>query len=115
MTSHRRRWALFGLQWSLGLVVLVEALFLAFSPKAIQAFGRTGLPEMLRILLAGGEILGAVLFLIPRTMAVGGWALVVVFGLVAVVHVLHGMMDIGALVVYAAAAIVVIIHRQETA
>lgn len=115
MTSRRDRYSLLGLQWSLGLVVLVEALFLAFSPKAIQAFGRTGLPDLMRIVLACGEILGAVLFLIPRTVAVGGWSLVVVFSLAAMAHLLHGMMGIGTLLVYTAAVIVVMIHRRERA
>lgn len=100
-STHR---ALTTLQWVLGLVVLVEALMLAFAPGARHQFSKTGMPEVLRLALAWGEIIGAILFLIPQTVVRGAWILMCVFILAAAVHVLHGMPDVGFLLIYAAAA-----------
>ena len=52
-------------------------------------------------------MLAAFLFLVRRTVVVGGYFLIVIFGLAAVVH-LHGWFDVGGLVVYAAATLTVI-------
>ena len=103
------------LQWTLGLVVLVEASFLAFSPPEIKAFHKAGMPTLVRLALAWGEIAGALLFLVARTTAVGGWILIAVFLAAAAVHALHGMLHVGMLLIYAAAAWVVITHRRARA
>jgi hypothetical protein len=92
------------LQWMLGLVVLIEALMLAFTPGGRHQFSTMGMPNTIRLVLAWGEIIGAVLFLIPRTVVRGAWILMCVFILAAVVHVLHGMPNVGFLLIYAAAA-----------
>ena len=103
MTEHRMQCALTGLQWTLGLVIVVEAaLFLM--PSARHDFARTHMPDMLRQVLGWGEILGAVLLLIPRTAVRGGWVLMGIFVLAIVVHLLHGMFNVGSLAVYTAAA-----------
>ena len=108
--------ALFGLQGSLALVILVEAALLAFAPARIRAFGKTGIHDGVRVGLAWSEMLFAILFIVPRAMVpramiVGGWGLLVVFLFAAGVHVLHGWMDVGYLVIYSA-AVLVIMSRQ---
>jgi hypothetical protein len=105
--------ALLGLQWSLGLVVLIEASLLAFAPAEIKAFSRTGIPDWVRMVLAGGEIFASVLFLIPRTLMIGGYSLFSIFVFAAAVHILHGKLGIGVLIVYAAAVIAVMTHKQN--
>jgi putative oxidoreductase len=113
MNEKRVKCALAGLQWTLGLVVLVESALFAFSPAAAHFFAKTGLPGWVRPALGVAEMLAAVLFLLPRTVTVGGYSLIVVFGLAAVVHLLHGWFDVGGLLVYAAAALTVIAYRRD--
>jgi hypothetical protein len=84
-----------GLRWTLGLVVLLESSRLAFASSQIHAFSKTGLPEWLRPLLAGSEILAAILFLVPFTSIVGSYLLLAVFLLAALVHILHGQFECG--------------------
>jgi len=104
MTQDRLPTALRILQWVLGLVILGESARFAFSPGAAQAFATTGLPNFIRLALAWAEIAGAILFLVPRATVAGGWFLIVVLAAAIVLHLLHGWFDVGALVVYAAAA-----------
>src|SRR5258708_21659179 len=78
MTEHRMKCALTGLQWTLGIVILIEAV-LFLMPSARHDFARTHMPDILRQVLGWGEIVGAVLLLIPRTAAPGAWVLAVVF------------------------------------
>ena len=96
------------LRWTVGLVVLLESCRFAFSGSAAHAFANTGLPLWIRPALGGTEALAAVLFLVPAARAVGGYALLVIFGVATVIHVLHGWYDVGALVVYAMAVLVCI-------
>jgi hypothetical protein len=95
-----------------GVVVLIESLIFAFSPEAARAVAHLGLPPLLRPILGGVEALAAIVFLIPRTVIVGGWALLAVFAVAALVHVLHGQYNVGSLVVLAAAVFVVMAHRS---
>jgi hypothetical protein len=62
------------------------------------------MPDILRLVLGWGEIIGAVLLLIPRTAVRGGWLLAGIFVVAIVVHVLHGTYNVGNLVMYTAAA-----------
>lgn len=101
--SKRLRCALFALQWVVGIVILREAAFFAVSPHAAQAFARTGLPNFVRVGLAWAEMVAAVLFLVPRTLKVGGWLLIAVLVVAVVIHLLHRWWDVGPLLVYAAA------------
>jgi len=112
MNERLRKIALPGLRWSLALVVLWEAWEFAFGHSALRVFAKTGLPPWIRPLLGGTEILAAVLFLVPAASLVGGYALLVVFFLAAVIHILHGWYDVGALVVYAMAVLVCMAHRD---
>jgi uncharacterized membrane protein YphA (DoxX/SURF4 family) len=104
VTDARTKTALLVLRWALGLVVLVEAALFALAPSAHHEFAKTGMPDVLRLILGWGEILGAILLLIPRTVVPGAWVLIVLFLFAIVVHFLHGMPNVGALVVYTAAA-----------
>jgi hypothetical protein len=106
MTEHRLKCALTGLQWTLALVILIEAI-LFLMPAARHDFARTHMPDPLRQMLGWGEIVGAVLLLIPRTVVRGGWLLIAIFVLALIVHLLHGMYNVGNLAIYAAAAWVV--------
>ncbi|MGB8581239.1 MAG: hypothetical protein WCD47_10495 [Candidatus Sulfotelmatobacter sp.] len=103
MTAHRTNIALTGLQWTLGLVILIEAILFVL-PGAAQAFSRTHLPNVIRLILGLGEIAGCVLMLIPRTAIRGAWLLVAVFALGIAIHLLHGLYEVGNLAIYTAAA-----------
>ncbi len=95
--------ALTGLQWTLGIVILMEAILFVM-PGASHGFARTHMPDIVRQVLGWGEIVGAILLLIPRTVVRGGWLLAGVFVLAIIVHLLHGMFDVGNLAIYTAAA-----------
>jgi uncharacterized membrane protein YphA (DoxX/SURF4 family) len=106
MTEQRSSTALTALQWTLGVVILVEAILFVM-PGARQDFARTHMPGVLRLILGWGEIIGAILVLIPRTVSRGSWSLMAVFVLAIAIHLLHGMYNVGNLVIYAAAAWVI--------
>jgi len=104
--------ALTGLRWTLGVVILIEAaLFLM--PGARHDFSRTHMSDVLRLLLGWGEIIGSVLLLMPRTAARGAWILIGAFVLVIIVHLLHGMPNVGTLAIYTAAAWAVAIGKSS--
>jgi len=90
------------LHWTVGLVVLVESCLLVFEPARIQGFARTGFPHWIRPVLAWPEIVAVVLFLLPTTTRIGARVLLVIFGVAAALHLLHGRYDIGSLLVYTA-------------
>jgi type II secretory pathway component PulF len=91
------------LRWSLGIVILVEAVMFVL-PSAAHDFARTHMPGFVRLVLGFGEILGCVLMLIPGTVVRGAWLLLAVFVMAILLHLLHGLHGIGNLVIYAAAA-----------
>jgi len=91
------------LQWSLGIVILIEAVMFVM-PGAAHDFARTHMPSFVRMVLGIGEILGSVLLLIPQTAIRGAWLLLAVFVMAILLHLLHGMYNVGNLVIYAAAA-----------
>jgi hypothetical protein len=84
-------------------VILIEAV-LFVTPSAGHDFAKTHMPDIVRQVLGWGEIIGAVLLLIPKTEPRSGWFLAGIFVLAIIVHVLHGMYDVGNLVIYTAAA-----------
>ncbi|HZW95202.1 MAG TPA: DoxX family protein [Candidatus Eremiobacteraceae bacterium] len=102
--------ALSGLRWTFGLVILIEAVLFVM-PGARHDFAQTHMPDIVRQALGWGEIIGAVLLLIPKTAVRGAWILVGVLVLAIVVHLLHGIFNVGNLVIYAAAAWAVAIGR----
>ncbi len=103
MSQQQTKIAVTALQWTLSIVILIEAVLLGM-PGARHDFARTHLPDVVRQVLGWGEIIGAILLLIPRTTARGAWVLIVVFLLAIVIHLLHGMPNVGNLAIYTAAA-----------
>jgi hypothetical protein len=103
MTEQRVRTALTGLQWTLGVVILVEAVLFVM-PSAAHDFAKTHMPDIVRLVLGWGEIIGALLLLIPRTAVRGGWLLVGIFVFAIAIHLLHGAYNVGNLLIYTAAA-----------
>jgi len=69
------------------------------------------MPDVLRLVLGWGEIIGCILLLIPRTAVLGAWILVSIFVLAIVIHFLHGMYNVGNLVIYIAAAGAVVVEK----
>ena len=91
------------LQYSLGIVILIEAVRFVL-PSAAHDFARTHIPGFVRLVLGFGEILGCVLLLIPGTAVRGAWLLLAIFVMAILLHLLHGLYGVGNLVIYAAAA-----------
>ena len=91
------------LRWTLGLVVLWQSWQFAISTGAAHLLGRMGLPRWIAPVMGGVEILAAALFLIPKFARIGGYLLLAIFLLAAVIHVLHGQYEIESLLVYGAA------------
>lgn len=106
MSAQRTKLSICVLQWSLGIVILIEAALFVL-PSAAHQFARTHMPGFIRLLLGWGEIAGCILMLIPRTAVRGAWLLVAVFVFAILIHLLHGQYNVGNLVVYAAAALAV--------
>jgi hypothetical protein len=113
MNSQQAERAVLGLHWIVGLVLIVESLRLAVEPSAARHFARTGMPAWMRPALAWTEVAAAVLFLLPFTMMLGGYTLLVIFFFAALLHVLHGDFDIGVLLVYVMAVLVCMAHRTD--
>ena len=103
MAEQRTKIALTGLQWTLGIVILIEAI-LFLLPSAAHDFARTHMPNFVRIVLGFGEVAGSILRLLPRTAIRGAWILVAVFVPAIAVHLLHGILNVGNLAIYTAAA-----------
>jgi hypothetical protein len=103
--------AVLGLQWTVGLVLIVESLRFALQASAARHFAQTGMPLWMRPALAWTEIAAAILFLVPFTMVFGGYLLLVIFFLAGLLHILHGEFDIGVLLVYAMAVLVTMAYR----
>ncbi|HLZ40131.1 MAG TPA: hypothetical protein VKQ11_04175 [Candidatus Sulfotelmatobacter sp.] len=99
------------LQWSLGIVILIEAVMFVL-PSAAHEFSRTHMPGIVRMILGWGEIAGAVLLLIPKTTVRGAWLLLAVFVMAILLHLLHGLYGMGNLVIYAAAAFAIAVGKN---
>ena len=104
--NQRMHYSLTALQWTLGLVILIEAILFVM-PSARQDFSHTHLPNFIRLILGWGEIIGALLLLIPPTARRGAWMLIAIFLFAIAIHLLHGMANVGNLAIYTAAAWVV--------
>jgi uncharacterized membrane protein YphA (DoxX/SURF4 family) len=106
MSAAGTKTALTVLQWTLGVVILIEAALFVM-PASGHDFAKTHMPNIIRLVLGWGEIAGCILLLIPRTALCGAWVLVAVFTLAVLIHELHGMYGVGNLVIYTAAAFTV--------
>lgn len=98
------------LRLALGIVILIQAVLFVM-PGAAHEFARTHMPGFVRLVLGFGEIAGALLLLIPRTVVRGAWLLLAVFVMAILLHLLHGLYGVGNLVVYAAAAFAIAVGK----
>jgi hypothetical protein len=98
------------LQWTLGVVVLIEAVLFVL-PGAAHDFARTHMPGFVRLVLGFGEILGCILLLIPKTTVRGAWLLLAVFIMAILIHLLHGAYNVGNVAIYAAAAFAIAVGK----
>ena len=112
MNEGLRKIALPGLRWALALVLVWESAQFAFGKSAEHLFARTGLPYWIRPVLGGAEVVAALLFLVPAASLAGGYALLMIFFFAAVIHILHGWYDVGALVIYAMTVLACMAHRD---
>lgn len=115
MNSNRERLSLLALQWALGLVLFIEGAVFAFSPASAHAFAKTGLPDFVRLGLAWAEMAAAVVFLVPRATKIGGWLLIAVLLCSIALHVLHGWLDVGGLLIYIVGAWAVMSGKRQGA
>ena len=113
MSQNKTDVAITALKLVLGIVVIVQASILGFDTRAINAFARTGLPNIIRLGLVWSEIAAGILFLIPPALVFGAWLLVAVFLGAIIIHLAHGFFDVGGLLVYGMAAIVVMVHQKN--
>jgi hypothetical protein len=94
------RLALLGLRWTLGLVVVWQSYrLLRHTLPQVQGGTHTPL-TWIHMVLGSAEIIAAIVFLVPLTMVTGGYALLVIFLLAAVISLLHGSSDVSGLVLY---------------
>jgi hypothetical protein len=110
MSTPSTKTALIILQWTLGVVILIEAVLFVL-PSAAHDFARTHMPGFVRTILGWGEIAGCILFLIPKTAIREAWLLVAVFIFAILIHLLHGTYNVGNLAIYTAAALAVAIGK----
>lgn len=113
MNNTLRKIAIPGLRWTLGLVILLQSSQFAFSPVAAHRFAVAGFPLWVRPVLAGTEILAALIFLIPAWTYAGGCLLLFIFAFAAAIHFLHREFDISILVLYAMATIACMANHQS--
>ena len=110
MSGSQAKFGLTVLQWSLGVVVLIEAVLFVL-PGAAHDFARTHMPGLVRMFVGFGEIAGSILLLIPQTAVRGAWLLLAVFVMAILIHLLHGLYGVGNLVIYAAAAFAIAVGK----
>ncbi len=92
------------LRWSIALVLGSGAALLLLS---LAHGGHPGVPDAIAGALGVAELVAALLFLVPRTTALGGIALVGVLAAAAVLHIAIGEVPPPSFVVYAAGIAVV--------
>lgn len=110
MNQIKSRFADIGLHWSLGLILGYESARLAFTSSHYALYAH--LPRVLLLLIAVAELAGAILFLVPSTIKLGGYTLLATLLVAALAHILHGQPDVGNLVIYWFAVLVVLAHRR---
>jgi len=113
MNPEHKRFAILGLQWALGLVILLESVHFAISPAAARELAGLGLPPWIHPALGVSEVFAALLFLVPGATLAGGYALLFVFVVAGAIHLLHGALDVGGLIVYGMAVNVCMVYRGK--
>jgi hypothetical protein len=113
MNPTLKKWAVPALHWILGVSIFLESVHTAASSGAIHHFAKLGIPPWVPRVLGSVEAIAAILLLIPVTTIAGGYALLVIFALAAVIHLLHGQHDeILGLLLYAAAVLVIMAYHD---
>ena len=115
MNQKLKKFAVPGLRWALGLVVLLESVHFTIAPSAAHNFANTSLPQWVRLVLGGSEIIAVILFLVPAASMAGGYLLLLIFAIAAGIHFLMGQFGVGSLVVYCMAVIVCMTHGNNEA
>lgn len=113
MSLTTKDMAIIVLRLVLGLVVLAQSFIFLFGGESAGFFARHGLPDAIRLILGWSEVVAAILFLLPPTLVVGAWFLLAVFAGAISLHLLHGQFEVGALLVYSAAVLVVVAFRDS--
>jgi len=112
LTSHRPfEAALVIISVLLATRLFVPAAVLVFSRRSADDFAATGLPAWSRLALALPEMLGAVLFSVPRTFFAGAVVLLLVLAGAIVAHLSLGIQPIGLYLLSAAVLSLVLIRR----
>jgi hypothetical protein len=116
MNQRRKQLAISGLQWTLGLVVLLESAHFALLQSAGREFAKTGLAPWIRPALGWSEMVAALLFLVPATSLVGGYLLLLTFAIGVAIHLLIGELPgVGSLIIYGMAVVACMTHRNKQA
>jgi hypothetical protein len=110
--SRESRWVLVG-RAILGGWLLLLSVALAVNPHEAAGFARYGHSDGLRWILAGSEIVAALLFLVPASAAIGEAALLAVFAAAAALH-LRAHENPALLFVYAALVVLLAVARRRT-
>jgi uncharacterized membrane protein YphA (DoxX/SURF4 family) len=113
MNRTRKEIAIIVLRLVLGLVVLAQSFIFLFGGDSTKFFARHGLPDAIRLVLGWSEVVAAILFLLPPTLAVGAWFLLAVFAGAIFLHLVHGQFEVVGLLVYCAAVFVVLVFRKS--
>jgi uncharacterized membrane protein YphA (DoxX/SURF4 family) len=112
MSRTKRGLAIIVLRLVLGLVVLAQSFIFLFGGESVKFFAGHGLPDAIRLILGWSEVVAAILFLLPPTLLVGAWFLLAVFAGAIFLHFVHGQFEVGGLLVYSAAVLVVLASRE---
>ena len=116
MNSSAQNQAIPALRWTLGIVVLIQSLRFALldsSTPQIHAMPKAVLPAWLPFLIGSSEALAALLFLLPVTTKLGGYALLLILAGAILIHFAHGDFEVGALIVYAAAGLACVVDSRR--
>jgi len=113
MRANLKQIAIPVLRWTVGLVVFLESFrTFRFALSHLHLAQAHGIHPVVLLVLAGPEMVAAILFLCPRMVIIGSYALLTIFALAILVHVLHGQWNFEILLVYAAAVLVVMTHSR---
>ena len=115
MIGRRPSSAIRALHWTVGLVILLEA-YRTFSSALVRLHdaGHAGTMAWVRLGISGPEMMAALLFLIPFTTLVGGYALLGIIALAIAIHGLHGeLAGLEILVLYGVAVYVSVADRRD--
>jgi len=115
VTGRRTNRVIRLLHWTVGLVILLEAYRTFYgSLSRLDDVGHAGAMAWVRLGISGPEIVAALLFMIPFTTRVGGYALLIILGLAIAIHGLHGEFGgLEILILYGVAVYVSLTERGD--